>query len=315
MFSKKVLLTGMFISNLAVATQITAPPENYQAASATDKLDYLWNKIVQGKYEHNPRLNLDVFNLPKLSNTDFVRQTVTHNSDEMPIYQVPLLGYVHRPKLIHAKGSVAQVEWRPTPNLYSGVFQDGGVGLIRLSLAMPPKVFGFIPTGFLPGAGLKILKDGSESVNIMIMNGLDAQDENCNFFQRDFKSLLDVPKNAGIRMLLSAFQKIAQEVQGPAATGLWLPLNHFAANDSGVVNAPHFISLVASPIAKKTPNSCDTDFRNQFDALNPGDTLFTVKAHASENDKVGVVVGELVLKSKFVASEFGDEVLFFQHKL
>jgi hypothetical protein len=101
--------------------------------------------------------------------------------DEMPKGQL----YGTRSKYIHTVGSVGKVKLVSTGNHpYTGIFKGADHGYARLSLAAQPNPKA-LNTG--PGMGLKFLRDGIDSANLVAMYSVDGQ-ESWNFFKNDFSN-------------------------------------------------------------------------------------------------------------------------------
>merc|ERR1711902_239587 len=70
-----------------------------------------------------------------------------------------------RQKYIHSVGTVGKVEWIDMGgHPYTGIFQGASQGIARLSLAQEPS-----PPALntAPGMGLKFLRDGVDSANLL----------------------------------------------------------------------------------------------------------------------------------------------------
>merc|ERR1711887_164922 len=105
-----------------------------------------------------------------------------YQGDQLP-WERSLVCYGWRKKYIHTVGVVGKVEWRSVgDHPYTGIFQGASQGIIRLSLAREPS-----PTSnnTTPGLGLKFLRDGADSANLVAMYSVDGQ-ESWNFFKNDF---------------------------------------------------------------------------------------------------------------------------------
>ena len=102
-------------------------------------------------------------------------------------------------KVIHTVGVVGRVEWRDLGGHdYSGIFKGAQHGLARwvsvssttsasfprLSLALEPDTS---KLNTAPGMGLKFLRDGMDSANLVAMYSVDGQ-ESWNFFKNDFSN-------------------------------------------------------------------------------------------------------------------------------
>ncbi len=98
-----------------------------------------------------------------------------------------------RRKLIHSVGVVGKVVFTPTSigavTGYTGCFQGAHYGLIRLSSAVQPE----IRLPLTPGFGLKFLRDGRDSANVLAMPSVDGQPDNWNFFAHAFTTTVPDP--------------------------------------------------------------------------------------------------------------------------
>lgn len=76
-----------------------------------------------------------------------------------------------------------QVEWKDLGgHSYSGIFKGATNGYVRLSLAKEPVT---TVQETAPGMGLKFLRDGIDSANLVAMYSVNGQDS-WNFFKNDF---------------------------------------------------------------------------------------------------------------------------------
>jgi len=74
-----------------------------------------------------------------------------------------------RTKYIHSVGATGKVSFTPSPDCpFTGIFKGANDGIIRLSTAAKPS--GSQPLA--PGFGLKFLRDGKESANMVAMFGV-----------------------------------------------------------------------------------------------------------------------------------------------
>ena len=276
------------------------------SALATRKQEQLWNLIASSEYAAGslPTKRPSAFDLAKLFSCSFLQVTFNHTSDEMPL---------ERKRVIHTYGSVAKVRFETYPTLHSftGLFQSGGEGLIRLSLAGQGG-------NTIPGAGLKILIDGHPSENFQIMYSLDGQGDDHNFFANRFSNIVDPPKSAALKLGALSFANAIAGLAHPPENERTLPLERAAAITSDGVritewNAPYEIQLWPSDTARNLiPSDDQADFRTRVPALPAGTELYSVIGRS----RTGAFypIGRIVLESRFVASKFGDENLFFQHQ-
>ena len=108
--------------------------------------------------------------------------TLRAPGDELP-WQEGIFEDGYRMKYIHTVGTVGQVEWRDLGgHSYSGMFSGNSNGVVRFSLAKEPA-----PPALntAPGMGLKLLRDGMDSANLVAMYSVNGQ-ESWNFFKNDF---------------------------------------------------------------------------------------------------------------------------------
>ena len=107
-------------------------PDNYQSLSAKDKQTLQWNQIVASQHDVNslptvypaPGSNLTFLTIPTYLETTFLWR-----SDEMPDDR--------RRIVIAPFGVVAKIIFRTTrytPSYFTGLFDTGGIGIIRLAL-------------------------------------------------------------------------------------------------------------------------------------------------------------------------------------
>ena len=70
-------------------------------------------------------------------------------------------------------GTVAKVKFQSSgSHPYTGIFKGANHGLVRLSFAKEPDTEGIITA---PGMGLKFLRDGQDSANLVAMYSVDGQ--------------------------------------------------------------------------------------------------------------------------------------------
>ncbi|MCB0411812.1 MAG: hypothetical protein KDD22_04760, partial [Bdellovibrionales bacterium] len=180
----KLLHFSLILSCLCGASAWAELPTEYQYWSSSEKQQYVWNQqIVPSEWEHLPELKGLGWDgvLRSLKSLGSLDRSFTHTSDELP---------KGRTKLLHPYGTVATVELVSNKNHpYQGVFA-GALGVARLSLAGDPTRL-----GFTPGMALKFYRDQGPSVNIMVMQQLDGQKDNQNFFENTFTNALPEPQS------------------------------------------------------------------------------------------------------------------------
>lgn len=294
-----VALLGLSVS---ISVTSSANEVSYQELSAAKKLVILQERVEAEPYEDLPSLKqgLGFGTLLKSAGAFlFLSKSFDHTDDEMP---------KGRAKVIHPLGSTATVVWNAFPNAYTGVFRTGGVGLARLSLAGDPNLL-----GFTPGMGLKILVNGNPSVNLQVMYSLDGQGEDRDFFANSFSNEIAAPTS----LLLKPLAFLFSLVNDPPT---YLSVDHYAAmNSKGQTiknpKAPYALRFQphADVIGRFAKDSAD-DFRMQLAELPQGTVLYEIWATPKDpNESSEELIGELILTSQFIASEYQDQKLFFQH--
>jgi len=153
---------------------------HYLALSAQQK-----NEIIRSNIEQDtqPAVWPSPLQLPGLF-MEKMCPTFRTAGDSMPWEEGSLFSSGHtRMKYIHSVGVVGQVELRPVQGqLYTGILAGASRGWIRLSLAQEPNQ---AELKTLPGMGLKFLRDGRDSANLVAMYSLSGQ-QSWNFFKNNF---------------------------------------------------------------------------------------------------------------------------------
>jgi hypothetical protein len=113
--------------------------------------------------------------------TESMEPTFDTVGDELPGGQV----YGTRAKYIHTVGSLAKVKFVSNgSHPYTGVFKGTDQAYARLSFAKEPSPKSL---NTAPGMGLKFLRDGIDSGNMVAMISVDGHDS-WNFFKDDFSN-------------------------------------------------------------------------------------------------------------------------------
>lgn len=249
----KKLAISLMVCAVASASSWEKFGSDYEAKTAAAKEAELWQQITsnQETYGWYNALSLaGLFTESMDPSLKFVGDT----------FQDGLFG--PRKKLIHSVGSVAQVKFVPTANLegYTGLFQGADHGLIRLSLAKQPD-----PTktsaaqafdNFAPGFGLKFLRDGHQSANMVAMYSVDGQ-ASWNFFKNDFTNHIPPAIGTAQKLLAKKFQ------QGtPFITYVGLSdFGQFGQDGKEIKNFKFPFQLVFEPVLR---NNLPDDFKEDF---------------------------------------------------
>jgi len=214
-----------------------------------------------------------------------------------------------RSKYIHTVGSTGRVEWQDLGgHNYTGLFEGADFGIVRLSLAKEPNEDELNTT---PGMGLKFLRDGMDSSNLVAMFGLDGQDS-WNFFENDFSNHIGEGSAANLPIKLK-FSRYAMHVQ---QVGLSDWSTH--KQDGTQVENPVFpYSLRFHPTGKITfPTTYTKPLSEHFATIENGTTLYEIFALDKPREMNGIEehIGNLVTTSRLVSSWWGDRRLFFRHQ-
>lgn len=118
--------------------------------------------------------------------------------------------YGHRFKYIHNIGVVGKVKFHAQPGSpFTGIFRGATHGLVRLSSAAQPT-----PDGKLgPGMGLKFLRDGVDSANLVAMYKVDGQPGDWNFFANSFTTTIPNSDDPGVQKVAWKFSSATDYVQ------------------------------------------------------------------------------------------------------
>lgn len=107
-----------------------------------------------------------------------------------------------RTKYIHSIGVVGKVIFKSyEPHPFTGIFKGASHGIIRFSSAAAPSE----TQALTPGFGLKFLRDGVDSANLVAMYSVDGQPGNWNFFAHDFNNHIASPSGLAGEVLSAKF--------------------------------------------------------------------------------------------------------------
>lgn len=168
----------------------------YIQKSAQDKMNDLWSMIAssnaqQGQFPSSVQLG-GIF-------LEDMTPTMKAPGDAMP--NGVLWGT--RTKYIHSVGAVGKVKFVSEDNDddYTGIFKGAEHGLIRLSSAAQPSS----SQPLAPGFGLKFLRDGVDSANLVAMYGVEGQPNDWNFFSNDFTNHIGDATSTKLKLVAAKF--------------------------------------------------------------------------------------------------------------
>ncbi len=218
-----------------------------------------------------------------------------------------------RPKIIHTHGVVAMIEFAMNDESpFTGVLgpNQRTHGLVRMSLAVPPKGKGSIT----PGMGLKLFIDGAASLDLLAMNHTVGQGRDFNLFSNTFTHDLrnEHEELRPPQKLMSFFFK--RVTTQPRR----LTIDHLAAvePDGTEVDRPVVPErLVFRPhrdVRRVFHDKQGHDFRDPLLGVDTSTCLWTIEAVGAAADGGPLTIGTITTTSRFRASSGGDR-LFFRH--
>ena len=221
-----------------------------------------------------------------------------------------------RNKYIHTVGSSATFKFVPTAeNIYTGVFEGSDHGIIRFSVGVQPDYTKTTEAGadgnFAPGIGVKFLRDGMPSGNMVAMYSTDGQ-PSWNFFDFDFTNHIPDPKSAGGAAIANKFATVTPFIQyvGVSDMATYGQSGHKATT-------PKFpFELIYRPdpsIKSRFPSTFDKAYTEQIASIESGATVYQVMAREEPTSEL-THIGDIVLTSQPTNSYFGDKYLFFKHQ-
>ena len=286
-------------------------PEGYESWTAEQKSHWLWTSLIQSTAHRPTSLPGLVLPFRTAPLTELGIVLRPHQLDKALTRQSDLME-PGRPKVIHAKGSVALVNFEPdSASKFTGLLapspEGGAIGLIRMSLVA--KVFR--DAAYTPALSLKLLIDAKPSADVLAMNHTVGQGRDFNLFSNTMTNDLTHTHEelrTAQRLMSVLFRRVSRSPRRMVTT-------HLAAqtqDGSAVVTpvAPDRLVFTPTPEAKAVfDGKAGVDFRLVLADLDPGTVLYTVSGvTGSEVEPVGTVS----TSTRFVASEGGDR-LFFQH--
>jgi hypothetical protein len=275
----------------------------YLSLPASDKLKQLWSRIMaettSGSFAH-----------PVSTAVGLLTQSM------VPVFTTigDTLVDGHT-KYIHRVGVVGQVQFVPVSEglrKYTGCFDGVRYGLIRLACSLQPSE----NVSFTPGLGLKFLRDGRDSANVVAMHSLEGQPGNWNFFAHSLTTTLNptIPSVFGKELVALKFSTATDYIQ---AVGLQ---NMAAYDQHGTRSDPvRFPYMLRFQPHREIATLCPVGFTgflhhlDQLARIPSGARLYDVYAqdqpHGTE-----LLVGTIQLVGALTRSKWADERLFFRHQ-
>lgn len=296
-------------------------PTDFDSKTASDKLAYLKQKIVDDKGESGSyfsKLQMAPIALPELIGGAKLGSVITNQTDQvLKDYQ----------KLIHTVAKTGAIELRMISHSagYTGCFAAGVTcqGFARASSAVEPT-----KDTNVPGIAFKILRDGKPSASLLTLWKSAGQSET-NFFQNPLSNHGDaIAKGFTMDSAVINLKVLQTKFTGydadPSMTGI-SNLANMNPNGTPVaaVKSPFQVVLQPNPAMKAL---CDQnpgfDSNGTYKCLNSvaaSSTLYKIfavadpKLHPVTADLV--LIGTVVSTSGFSNSAFFDKYVQFGHTL
>jgi len=301
-FTSVILL--LFSASLSSGFEEVSSPA-YIAKTAAEKNEIIWANVME---DTTPGEWFGLLELPHIF-AESMCPTFRAPGDELPFED----GWVTdgtRWKLIHSVGTVGKVEWRDLGgHSYTGVFTGASNGFVRFSLAKEPSP----PTqDTAPGMGLKFLRDGMDSANLVAMYSVNGQDS-WNFFKNDFTTHLG-PGGLDLLPLQVKFSEATNYVQY-AALSNWGQYGEDGVEVTDSMLFPFMLRFKPSGEVS-FPDEYVNDWLEDLKSIPMGTTLYQVWALDKPEELGGVEVhiADLVLTSDMTTTMWGDKHMFFRHQ-
>jgi len=292
---------------LREAYQSLLTPE-YKSASATGKQAMLWKAVEETRYSKMPPVKFSfVYFGIRFVSLPFLSQPFDVTLDVRP----------PRTKWLHQFGAIAKAEYVPNPEPppnyegvyppFSGLFESGALGVVRLSLAMSTRFY-------ITGISLKLFVDGKPSQNLIMNPSLDPQDTK-NFFELGMTDRL--PVAVKFPFGLPPARVFSDWWMGMISAPRDQPVAHLArvkSNGEQVASPRVPYQVFCIPASGDFMQDPDTtvDFRDLIGQIKEDTILYRLQAKASK-DGPWIPIGFIRTTSKFEASEFDDRVLSYHH--
>jgi len=298
------------------------PNATYEALSATDKMDYLWDRITANTTSGPwpPGVQFDVVM------NESMAPTMQWLGDEFPPGRV---------KGLHSVGTVAKarIVWNGRSN-YTGLFAAPTVDemLLRMAVVWKPCVdcsncppnprpdYPHYPqcdltTNFNPSAAFKVLRDGVPSANFFGMQNI-LSDGSWNPLATNVSTRM--PKVlVGGGAVTAKFHSVTDWGFAVGTSDLAMYNQRGDKTEPSALNFPY--QIIMEPdlgVRTRFPEEFNGDhyaFLRQFGSIEPGTVLWQVYAKGSPSMHMEHL-GFIETVSAFTTSNFGDQKLFFRHQ-
>jgi hypothetical protein len=298
-------------------------PASYEGRQDCEKEAELWDKILKSEYSPN---------FPELESAQSSNNLIQSVFSALKPKSSATADYssVTTPRTVHRFGVAATVKFIADPaSPFTGLFQGADCGIIRLSLLGDPfENHASTPTAVAPGLALKLFATGKPSANVAAISSLGGQGKNANFFALELSNMVQPaasPSGVAPASFFDATSKF------PNFVGLQ-NFGKYSSSGDLAQNPKYPFRLYFVPTETfRTEIRKDRDFRDDLIAIPEGSTIYEVwgtdpqsygqtNARASVSRlldatridrKSAIKIGDVITKSPFIASHFGDANLLF----
>jgi len=312
----QVAVVTLFMLEVAFCQRLTS--SGYIAYPAVLKQATIWHNVIFNRTSGPwpSKAFLDENGLP-LSNTADPCPILEAPGDELPrpfgrgARAVGIVGKVKFVPIASRQNPHYPHTGRQSP--YTGIFQGASFGIVRISSFLEPT-----PTSANPlfGMGLKFLRDGVESANLLATYGVDGQ-KSWNVLKNSWTTHIPPPTN-----LKPVHLEVATFAAGASPHTLKVGISDWARyGENGrlitdsEMNYPY--KLVFRPTGEIVfPDEYHGLLADDLATVEEGAVLWDVFAWDNPEELGGreELIGSLILTSPLVPSLWGDTKLFFRHQ-
>jgi len=311
----------------------------YEELSAQDKLAALWSKITSDEFPAGP-YPTDMFPsqlyLRNSQGEQALNGTMGYVFDRLSD-ENPTMHY----KTFHVHGSVATVRIEPVANSLglTGLFEHGSqYAILRNSIIAdwtePCKggIDGNFNGCLKPSIALKVLRDNGPSSNLLAQANLgQGVGENFAFWDHAHATWLPKPTGAAAAVITALFEEGGTPANA-VGTQEWATDGAAANQSPNQINTARVVYFMPTNNVKGRFSTQSHDAREDFAAVNAGTHVYDIvvptdaqgcidgngnsvlPVDLEASDCAHTVVGRVVTTSRFVASAWGDQRLFFRHE-
>jgi hypothetical protein len=269
------------------------------------KQDMIWEEIEATKSESAPWPGAKLAGIF----VESMKPSFNEVGDTMP---VGLLG--KRQKYIHTVGAIGKVKFVSAGNHpYTGIFKGANHGFARFSSAVEPTA----KQALAPGMGLKFLRSGADSANLVAMFSVDGQPNDWNFFSNSFVNHIPAATTTAPKALSAKFAGETKYIQEVGLSDM------SAIDENGTKVAspvfpfslryePHSDVHTLFPTKLVKPMS----YMTQLQTVPANSRLYKVYAFDKPAQLGGKesLIGTLQLDGSLTQSRWGDDTFYIRHQ-